>query len=259
MAATEGSLRTPDGNFIPDEQWAVYLGVIRAARRRGVQFALGGAFGYATYTGDWRNTKDLDLFVLPEDRQSMVEILLAEGLEDFYAREPYDRRWIYRGYRDGTIVDIIWAMANQRARVDRRWFTAARSAELRGEPMLVIPPEELLWQKIYIVQRDRCDWPDVLNVIYALGPALDWAHLVERMEEDWPLLAGALALFSWLCPSHAQALPAWLWQRLREPVAAGVGAPDVNAARVCLLDSRPWFPTAHIDPEKTPCPPWWGE
>ncbi len=256
MGAIEHVPRIPDG-LIPDEQWEIYLAVIRGAHRRGVPFALGGAFGYACYTGDWRNTKDLDLFVLPEDRRAMVDILDAERLEDYHARAPYDRRWIYRGHREGTLVDIIWAMANQRAQVDRRWFSGARTVQLRGETMLVIPPEELLWQKMYIVQRDRCDWPDVLNVIYAQGPALDWTHLLERLEQDWPLLTGVLAMFSWLSPARARALPQWLWRRLRAPAPAGHGAPDVDPARVCLLDSRPWFPTAGIDPHKTPCPPWW--
>lgn len=257
MPAGKGYQRTPDDYFIPDEQWAVYLAVIRGARRRGVPFALGGAFGYATYTGDWRNTKDLDLFVVPEDRHAMIDILFSEGLDDYYPRARYDRRWLYRGCRGDTIVDIIWAMANQRAQVDRHWFAAARTVELRGEPMLVIPPEEMLWQKIYILQRDRCDWPDVLNVIYAQGPALDWAHLLDRMEQDWPLLAGLLALFSWLSPARAQALPEWLWDRLRLPATNGENPPDVDTARVCLLDNRPWFPTANIDPHQTPCPPWW--
>ena len=256
MTVTKGSARTPDERFMPDEQWEVYRSVIRRARSRGIQFGLGGAFGYATYTGDWRNTKDLDLFVIPENRDAMIDVLLAEGLEDYYEQARYDRRWIYRGYRADTIVDIIWAMANQRANVDQRWFDAARTVELRGETLLVIAPEELLWQKLYILQRDRCDWPDVLNLIYALGPLLDWEHLLGRLEHDRPLLASMLSLYGWLCPARAQSLPEWLWERLRTPAAADEDAPEVNAHRVCLLDNRPWFPTANIDPLKTPCPPW---
>jgi hypothetical protein len=256
MAVRQDAPRTPDEEYLPDEQWEVYRSVIRAARRRGVQFGLGGAFGYASYTGDWRNTKDLDLFVVPKDRDAMIQVLLDEGLEDYYGQMRYDRRWIYRGYRDDTIVDLIWAMANQRAQVDQHWFDAARTTEIRGEPMLVIPPEELLWQKIYIVQRDRCDWPDVLNLIYALGPALDWAHLLRRMEDDWPLLGAVLSMYSWLCPARARELPRWLWERLRVPGAVDEDAPNLDPVRVCWLDSRPWLPTALIDPEKTPCPPW---
>lgn len=256
MEATRAPHSVPEGYFLPDEQWGVYRGVIRRARTRGVQFGLGGAFGYATYTGDWRNTKDLDLFVVPKDRDAMVEILRTEGLEDYYGQARYDRRWIYRGYRADTIVDIIWAMANQRAEVDQRWFDAARMVDLRGEPLLVIPPEELLWQKLYIVQRDRCDWPDVLNIIHAAGATLDWAHLLDRLGHDWPLLASVLAMYCWLCPARAESIPAWLWERLRTPPAVENGAPEVDTQRVCYLDSRPWFPTAHIDPEETPCPPW---
>ena len=255
METTQGPHRVPEGPFMPDEQWDVYRGVIRSARARGIQFALGGAFGYASYTGDWRNTKDLDLFVLPRDRDAMVEVLRAEGLEDYYARARYDRRWIYRGCRNNTLVDIIWAMANQRAQVDQRWFDAARTVELRGEELLVIPPEELLWQKLYIVQRDRCDWPDVLNIIHAAA-ALDWERLLERLGDDWPLLAGVLAMYGWLCPARTELVPRWLWARLRTLAPAGGSAPEVDTQRVCFLDSRPWFPSARIDPVDTPCPPW---
>jgi hypothetical protein len=229
-----------DETLLPDEQWEIYRAVIRTARTRKIQFALGGAFGFAAYTGQWRNTKDMDLYVLPEDRDAMVDVLSSAGLADFYGRLPYDRRWIYRGNQDDTIVDVIWAMANQRAQVDQRWFSAARPVRLREEALVVIPPEEMLWQKLYIVQRDRCDWPDVLNIIYALGPALDWAHLIERLEEDWPLLRGVLSVFAWIAPGRARALPEWLWDRLRATPPAN-GAPEIDRARVDLMDSRPWF------------------
>ena len=233
-----------NGHRVPDEQWQVYRAVIRAARTRGLRFALGGAFGCAAYTGRWRNTKDLDLYVLPEDRTAMIEVLGQAGLADYYERQPYDRRWIYRGHREDTIVDVIWAMANQRARVDLKWFSAARPMRLREERVKVIPPEEMLWQKLYILQRERCDWPDVLNILYAVGPQLDWKHLLERLEADGPLLRGVLAVFAWLCPGRAAALPPWLWERLRTAPPAGRQAPDVDLERIALLDSRPWFQTS---------------
>ena len=84
-------------------------------------------------------------------------------------------------------MDIIWAMANQRAQVDNLWFKRACSISIRGENLKVLPLEELVWCKLYIVQRDHCDWTDVFNLIYAIGPQLDWKHLIERAGEDVPL------------------------------------------------------------------------
>ena len=45
---------------------------------------LGGAFAVATYTGCWRNTKDLDLYVLPEHKDRMIAMLGDLGLVDYF-------------------------------------------------------------------------------------------------------------------------------------------------------------------------------
>jgi len=139
-------------------------------------------------------------------------------------------------------------MANQRAEVDKLWFEKAPCACVRGEPMQVLPVEEFIWCKLYILQRDHCDWSDVLNVIYAVGPQVDWDHLLWRLEDDWQLLKSLLTLYDWLCPKHARKLPSYLRKRLRlEP-------PKVQARlkhnRIRLLDTRGWF--AALLPENRP-------
>jgi hypothetical protein len=226
---------------IPEEQWRVYRRVIREARASGIPFALGGAFAFASYTGLWRNTKDMDLYVLPKDRNAMVNVLHRAGMQDYYQRLPYDRNWIYRSYAGGTIVDIIWAMANQRAQVDETWIFQGPEADVNGERLRAIPAEEMLWAKLYIVQRDRCDWPDVLNIMYAKAEDLDWDRVIRNLGSDAPLLKGALELFRWLAPGRAQALPRGLWERLGlTPPEAG-DRPAADPDRVGLLDSRPWF------------------
>jgi hypothetical protein len=223
---------------IPDEQRALYEQVVSEARARGVGVAFGGAFAAAVYKGRWRDTKDMDLYVLPEDREEMIEVLTVCGMRDYYDLLPYDRRWIYRGFMDGVIVDIIWAMANQRTTVDARWLTAGPQVHFGGELVRVVPPEELLWSKLYVMQRDRCDWPDILNLLHALGPALDWRHLMDRVGEDAPLLKGVLAVFQWLSPDRAVELPKWIWPALER---ASQRSMQGGCCHADLLDSRPWF------------------
>ena len=46
-------------------------------------------------------------------------------------------------------------MANHRAQVDEMWLDSGQSIELEGEYFPVIPPEETLWTKLYVLQRDR--------------------------------------------------------------------------------------------------------
>ena len=227
-------------SLIPEDQWQIYQCVIDAAQRRGIRFALGGAFALAMHTGCWRNTKDLDLYVLPDDREQMLECLTDCGLADYYEKAPYDRWWIYRGTKDGTIVDVIWAMANHRAQIDELWLSGPE-VEVRGRTVKILPAEAMLWDKLYIMQRDRCDLPDILNLLYFTGSEIDWEYLLTRIGEDSPLLAGALMVFRWISPGRAQALPRWLWARLELPSPAPGPAPEIDTRRVSLLDTRPWY------------------
>ena len=125
----------------------MYELVLSEASRRELMFALGGAFGLATYTGRWRNTKDLDLYVRPQDRESLIRVLDDLDFDDYFEQLPYDRHWIYRGYRNGTIVDVIWEMANERAQVDEQWLLGGPALNIRGQQVRIVPPEEMIWAK----------------------------------------------------------------------------------------------------------------
>jgi hypothetical protein len=207
-----------------------------------VPFAFGGAFATAVYTGDLRNTKDFDFYILPEDRDAMRDAIGRAGLTDYYDRLPYDRSWIYRGSEGDILVDAIWAMANGRAVVDPLWLRAGPLVEIRGDQLRAIPIEELIWSKLYVLQRDRADWGDVLNLIAAQTESVDWPHLLERLGEDAPLLTAVLSLFAWLDPDRALRIPAPVWNRLGLlPPKPDAQRPVDPQARAALIDSRPWF------------------
>ncbi|MGI8958172.1 MAG: hypothetical protein ACR2IV_00090 [Bryobacteraceae bacterium] len=225
---------------LPPEQWSVYKAVMAHARLRGLQFAVGGGFATMTYTGQWRDTKDMDFFILERDKDEMIRILAESGLEDYYDQQAYERHWIYRSHKDETIVDVIWAMANRRAAVDEGWLHGPL-VEAGGERFRLVPAEETLWSKLYVLQRDRCDWPDGLSLIYAMGTDLDWCRLLERVGEDAPLLSGLVSVFGWLCPDHARELPGWLWNELGARHIEIDALLDRDTDRVSLLDSRPWL------------------
>jgi hypothetical protein len=225
--------------LIPEDQWLLYERVIETAQEREIPFAIGGAFAVATYTGYWRNTKDLDIYVLSHNREKMIGVLSSVGLADLYDKQPYDRWWIYRGAKDDAIVDVIWAMANHRAQIDDLWLSGPE-VEIRGLRVRTLPAEAMLWDKLYIMQRDRCDWPDVMNLLYSAGPDIDWEYLLCRVGDDSALLAGALSIFRWISPGRAEALPPWLWQRLGLRAAPAAG-PEIDKRRVDLLDTRPWY------------------
>jgi hypothetical protein len=144
------------------------------------------------------------------------------GLQDYYDELPYDRGWIYRATTDDTIVDIIWGMANRRATVDHDWLTRGPLVTCLEEPIRLIPIEEMIWGKLYVLQRDRCDWPDILNLVAANGARIDWNRLRSRLGDDVALLEAVQTVHRWL-----------------EPQGAGI---EMVERRAALLDSRPWFP-----------------
>jgi hypothetical protein len=225
---------------IPQGDWRLYLSAMRALRQAGVPFMLGGGFALAAFIGRWRDTKDIDFYIHPQMRDRAVAALTRAGFADYYAERAYDRKWIYRSVKSNRIVDIIWSMANQRAQVDQAWFERAGKLRLRGEHLLVVPPEEFMWCKLYILQRDHCDWTDVFNLLYTNGPQIDWDHLLRRLERDVPLLRALLQVYGWLCPKYVRRLPASLWRSLgmaRPPLAHR----PLRHNRIRFLDSRGWF------------------
>ena len=227
-------------DIIEDAQWALYEKVMDAADRASIPFALGGAFALATYTRIARNTKDLDLYIMPRDRQRAIDMVSGLGLTDYFDQARYERHWIYRATSDGTIIDIMWAMANRRAEVDE-WWMSGPSVRLRGRTVKVLPAEAILWDKLYIMQRERCDWPDILNLLYYEGPKLAWEMVLKRLEDDLPLLTGALAVFRWLSPGVAAKFPEWLWSAVHLPADRGASLPEIVPPHVARLDTRPWY------------------
>src|SRR3954465_3927527 len=109
---------------------------------------------------------------------------------------------------------------------------------IRGVSFRVVPPEEMIWAKLYVLQKDRCDWPDVMNLIEAQRQRLDWNHLLARLGSDAPLLRAVLSLFGWLCPG--QRLPRSLQEQIDSAPPPEPG-PESGRRRAELLDRRPWF------------------
>jgi hypothetical protein len=222
-----------------EEQWTVFQRVLRSARAAGIPCAIGGGFAVGVYSGHWRETKDIDFYILPNDRERFQHILSQAELTDYYDHLPYDRGWIYRSFHDRIIVDVIWSMANYNSAVDDLWLERGPAVEVRGEIFRIVPREEMIWAKLYVLQRDRCDWPDVVNMICAKPSLVDWEYLTNRLRGDVPLLWGALMVCNWVSPGILAELPSAMVARMYK---GGLTEQPVNQRPRCdLLDSRSWF------------------
>lgn len=225
--------------LIPPEQWTVYAELILEIARRRIPFAVGGGLAVSAYSGFVRNTKDMDLFILEKQSQEVVEITRELGFEEF-TEVPYDRTWSYRCSRDGYIIDFLWRMLNGRSSVDESWLTLGWHLRVRGVPVKLLPVEELIWSKLYILRRDRADWPDILSLLYARGAELDWDRLLSNLGNDRLVLGGLVNLLRWLCPGRACRFPESVWAAMGL-LPPSCCEPEVDHDRVALFKYQHLF------------------
>ena len=233
-------------DLLPDRQWKQYAEVLERVNTLRIPFALGGTLALATHTGRWRPTKDMDIYVLPRNRDQMIKLLDDLNLRDIQNEHPYDPRFLYRATNGDGIIEIIWEMQNQRAVVDAAWLRRAERIEAGGLCLCVTAPEEFTWIKAYVVSRSRCDWPDIFNLIHYCGHGMDWKHLLDRLGDDVFLLTGILSVLAWLSPPVLHDLPPWVLRQL------GVSPPTTDVPlgmlrwRARLLNREDWFwPVSH--------------
>lgn len=219
--------------LIPPEQWTVYAAFITEITRRNIPFALGGGLAVSAYSAYVRNTKDMDIFILEKDSEEVLE-LTRELVFQEYIEVPYDRTWSYRCSRGGFVIDFLWKMLNGRAWVNETWLTLGWELGVRGVPFKLLPVEELIWSKLYILRIDRADWPDIISLLYARGAELDWERMLSNLGEDAPVLGSVVNLLRWFCPGRTCRFPEFIWARmgLLPPTSC---EPEIDRERVALF------------------------
>lgn len=173
-------------------------------------FLIGGAYALTHYTGIVRHTKDIDLFMRPEDCPRALKVLSETG----YRTELTAPHWIAKAFYGEDFIDIIFSSGNGIATVDDTWFAHAVEAQVLGRTVKVCPPEETIWSKAYVMERERYDGADIAHLLRAWGAQMDWPRLLQRFGEHWPVLLSHLILFSFIYPSDRDQIPGWVWQEL---------------------------------------------
>lgn len=193
-------IRKPDFDAEASE---VYGEVLDALDRADIRYMLGGALALNAYTGIWRDTKDLDVFVPGKTVPWVLEVLEEADFET----EITDPVWLAKARRGELFADVIHASHNGTGPVDESWFENAMEIPILDRRALVIPAEELILSKIFVVAKDRCDVDDVLHVIFATRGELDWDRMLNKIGDHWELLLSYLHLYRYVYPSHPHYLP----------------------------------------------------
>jgi hypothetical protein len=169
----------------------------------GVPFLVGGSHAFLEYTGIARNTKDIDLFLRRSDMDRAMEALRDAG----YRTELTFPHWLGKAWQHEDFVDLVFNSGNGICAVDDGWFDHAVETQVLGMPVKIVPCEEFIWQKTFVMERERFDGADVMHILRARAEKLDWSRLIARFGDRWPLLYTYLVYFTFVYPSEAHCLP----------------------------------------------------
>jgi hypothetical protein len=206
---------------------AFYRRTLHVLSDAAVPFLVGGSLAFLEYTGIVRNTKDFDLFLRRADMDRAMEALDAAG----YRTELTFPHWLGKARQHEDHVDLVFSSGNGVCQVDDGWFDHAVEAQVLGMPVKIVPVEELIWQKAFVMERERFDGADIMHIIRTSGGSLDWDRLLERFGTHWPLLYTYLVYFHFVYPSDVQALPAAVLDTLAGRMASLRTAPADD--RIC--------------------------
>ncbi len=206
----------------------VYVRALQTLRDAGIPFMVGGAHALAPYTGVVRDTKDLDLFLRRRDCEPALAALAAAG----FVTELTFSHWLAKAYAGDRFIDLIFSSGNAVAPVDDQWFTHAVPGEVLDVPTLLCPPEEMIWSKAFIMERERYDGADIAHLLLACGARLDWSRLLARFGRRWRVLLSHLILFGFIYPGQRSTVPDAVMAELLRRLRRERGRP-AHDERVC--------------------------
>lgn len=218
--------------FAP-EQEQLFREVLTLLNDSGAPYVISGAFALREHTGICRDTKDLDVFIPPENVRDAMIFLQEHGFEC----EVADPVWLAKAHRGDFFVDLITGMSTGTITVDQSWVERATPAEIFGIPVKVLGPEELIASKLFVTRRERFDGADIAHVFYGTKGKLDWDWLMQLVGEHWKLLLWHLVLFQYSYPANTDYVPREIWDDLLGRFRKEIEHPDKNAEfRGSLVD-----------------------
>jgi hypothetical protein len=216
LSPTHSMVETPSREF--------YREAMEFLAKANVPFLVGGAFAFVHQAGIDRSTKDLDIFVRPSDVQALLRASAAAGFE----ADLFYSHWLAKIRSPSGYVDVIFSSGNGVAVVDDQWFEHATEREVLGVRVLVAPPEESIWSKAFVMERERFDGADVAHIILAVGEGLDWRRLIDRFGPHWRVLLAHLVLFGFIYPSQRSRVPAAVIEELMQRLTAETQSSDAE-------------------------------
>jgi predicted nucleotidyltransferase len=128
----------------------------------------------STAIGRPRWTRDIDLFVAPENSGNVLDALAAAG----FATEETDPRWLFKGWKRSVLVDVIFKSSGD-VYLDDEMVARGSPREFEGCRARVMAPEDLIVIKAITADEHVVHhWYDALGLVSECD--IDWTYLVGR-------------------------------------------------------------------------------
>ncbi len=222
----------------PERQCDLFRDVLAGLAQAHLPFAVAGAFAFQRYTGIWRFTKDLDVFLPRDFLPAALRICDAAGL----ITEMRDPVWLAKAWHGEYFVDLICGMSNAAISVTTEWIEHAWPGTVLGVNVPILGPEEMLLSKIFVTRRERFDGSDITHLIYRFGGEMNWGRVLDGIGQHWELLLWHLLLFRYVYPD-SEAVPPMVWDELLARFQPIMYANPGVAFRGSLVDQKMF----HID------------
>ncbi|WP_081156279.1 nucleotidyltransferase [Niastella vici] len=212
-----------------------YREALQLLQECGASYMIGGAFAIFHHTGIYRDTKDLDIYCAASEYPRILKYFGSKG----YRTELTDIRWLAKIFKGEYYIDIIFDTPNNICRVDEEWFLHAYPVDFLGFNIKILSPEELVWCKIYVQNRERYDGADINHLLLKQGKTFDWKRLARKMDQHWHLLLMQILSFQFVYPSEFHTIiPKWLFDDLMARAAEQyeIPAPMEKVCRGPVID-----------------------
>jgi hypothetical protein len=165
------------GEVTEDEDPDLFLRVlgdaVGALDQEDLPHAVFGSIAAAVY-GRPTASGDIDFLVQPGDADRALKALARAGFDT----EETDPSWIYKGVREGVLVDVIFKVRGG-LYLDDEMLAHVRDLEYRRQPVRLVSPEDaLLIEAFGTDDQVPGHWFSALAILAATP--LDWDYLIHR-------------------------------------------------------------------------------
>lgn len=158
-----------------------------ALRAQGPEFALAGSYALWTFGGP-EPVHDVDFVVAEEDTESAVRTLEDAGFR--IERTPED--WLFKAcVGEDFVIDVLHALNGTPVKADD--IAAAEEFDVLAIRMRVLPPTQVVTEKLNSLNEHHCDFAALLGPIRAVRESVDWDQ-VRAGTADSPFAEAFLVL-----------------------------------------------------------------